>query len=77
MAAECGTGLGAESVEEPEKLAMGMGRRCENRGKDPVRREPWPLVLFTGGSSGGAEVIELAMDMFSQGPWRDGHRREL
>lgn len=77
MAAECGTGVGAEPVEGPEKSAMGMGGRCEIQGKDPVRREPWPLVLFTGSSSGRAEVIELAMDVFSQGPWRDGHRREL
>lgn len=76
MAAECGTGAGAKPAEEPEKLAVGTGGRCKNRRKDPVRSEPSPLVLFTGGSSGGAEVIELAMDMFNQGPWRDGHRRE-
>lgn len=77
MAAECGTGVGARPAEGPEKSAMGMGGRCKNGGKDPVRSEPWPLVLFLCGSSGGAEVVELTADVFSQGLWRDGRRREL
>lgn len=46
---------------------MGMGGRCENQGKDPVRGESWPLVLFMYGGSDRAEVVELAANVFSQG----------